>query len=53
VRHALALGKPRVTTNPNPVSFGEALVVKGRGWPVIEFCSRTVRATAPVRIRAR
>jgi hypothetical protein len=25
------------------VAFGEKLTVKGRGWPVIEFCSRTVR----------
>jgi hypothetical protein len=34
---------PRVTANPNPVPFGEKQTVKGRGWPVIEFCSRTVR----------
>jgi hypothetical protein len=32
-----------VSASPNPVSFGETLTVKGRGWPVIEFCSRTVR----------
>jgi hypothetical protein len=38
-----AAAKPRVTANPNPVGFGKTLVVKGRGWPVIEFCSRTVR----------
>ncbi|HEV3378600.1 MAG TPA: hypothetical protein VG126_15120 [Thermoleophilaceae bacterium] len=38
-----AAAEPRVTANPNPVAFGKTLVVKGRGWPVIEFCSRTVR----------
>jgi hypothetical protein len=38
-----AAAKPRVTANPNPVAFGETLTVRGRGWPVIEFCSRTVR----------
>jgi hypothetical protein len=40
---APAAAKPRVTATPNPVAFGETLVVRGRGWPVIEFCSRTVR----------
>jgi hypothetical protein len=35
--------KARITAEPNPVRFGETLVVRGRGWPVIEFCSRTVR----------
>ncbi len=29
--------------NPNPVTFGQTLAVTGKGWPVIEFCSRTVR----------
>jgi hypothetical protein len=38
-----ATAAPRVTAAPNPVPFGETLTVKGRGWPVIEFCSRTVR----------
>ncbi len=38
-----AAAAPRVTATPNPVPFGTALIVKGRGWPVIEFCSRTVR----------
>jgi hypothetical protein len=38
-----AAAKPRVTANPNPIPFGEKQTVKGRGWPVIEFCSRTVR----------
>ena len=43
VSPAVASAKPRVTASPNPVRFGETLVVKGRGWPVIEFCSRRVR----------
>jgi hypothetical protein len=38
-----AAAKPRVTAHPNPIPFGKTLIVKGRGWPVIEFCSRTVR----------
>ena len=38
-----AAAKQRVSASPNPVAFGDTLVVKGRGWPVIEFCSRTVR----------
>ena len=38
-----AAAEPRVSATPNPVPFGKTLVVKGRGWPVIEFCSRTVR----------
>ena len=38
-----AQADPRVTAQPNPIPFGEKQTVKGRGWPVIEFCSRTVR----------
>jgi hypothetical protein len=38
-----ASAAPRVTANPNPIPFGEKQTIKGRGWPVIEFCSRTVR----------
>lgn len=38
-----AAAKQSVRASPDPVRFGETLVVKGRGWPVIEFCSRTVR----------
>lgn len=38
-----AIAKQRISASPNPVAFGDTLVVKGRGWPVIEFCSRTVR----------
>lgn len=32
----------RLAAAPNPVSFGQVLTVTGRGWPVIEFCERTV-----------
>jgi hypothetical protein len=35
--------KQSISASPNPVHFGEKLVVTGKGWPVIEFCSRTVR----------
>ncbi len=38
-----AAAKRSVSAAPYPVHFGQTLVVKGRGWPVIEFCSRTVR----------
>jgi hypothetical protein len=38
-----AAAEPRVTAAPNPIPFGEKQTVTGRGWPVIEFCSRTVR----------
>jgi hypothetical protein len=38
-----AAAKPSVSARPNPVAFGELFVVGGRSWPVIEFCSRTVR----------
>jgi hypothetical protein len=38
-----AAAAPRVTATPNPIPFGKTLIVKGRGWPVIEFCSRAVR----------
>jgi hypothetical protein len=34
---------PTLTAAPNPVNFGQTVVIKGRRWPVIEFCSRTVR----------
>jgi hypothetical protein len=40
---APAAATPRVTAAPNPIPFGEQQTLKGRGWPVIEFCSRTVR----------
>jgi hypothetical protein len=34
---------PRLSAAPNPVNFGQTVVIKGKRWPVIEFCSRTVR----------
>jgi hypothetical protein len=42
---APAQAKQSISVSPNPVHFGETLVVKGKGWPVIEFCSRTVRVS--------
>src|SRR5215213_1119082 len=38
-----AAARQSISASPNPVRFGETLVVKGKGWPVIEFCSRTLR----------
>lgn len=32
-----------IAAAPNPVHLGEKLTITGKGWPVIEFCSRTVR----------
>ena len=40
---APAAARQSISASPNPVRFGHQLVVKGKGWPVIEFCSRTVR----------
>ena len=40
---APAAARQSVSASPSPVHFGHTLVVKGKGWPVIEFCSRTVR----------
>jgi hypothetical protein len=38
-----AAAKPRITVSPNPVDRTAEQTVRGRGWPVIEFCSRNVR----------
>jgi hypothetical protein len=38
-----ALAAPRLTAMPNPARFGRVVTVRGRGWPVIEFCARRVR----------
>jgi hypothetical protein len=43
VAAAPAYAKQSISASPNPVHFGEKLVISGKGWPVIEFCSRTVR----------
>ena len=40
---APAAGAPRITVQPRAVPVAGTQVVKGRGWPVIEFCSRRVR----------
>ncbi len=40
---APAADGPRLQATPDPVRFGETLTVRGRGWPVNEFCSRRVR----------
>lgn len=34
---------PTLGASPNPVRFGQTVTIKGRGWPVIEFCERRVR----------
>jgi hypothetical protein len=38
-----AASGPSISASPNPVSFGETQTVKGKNWPVIEFCKRRVR----------
>jgi hypothetical protein len=40
---APAAARQSVSASPNPIHYGQPLIVKGKGWPVIEFCSRTVR----------
>ena len=42
---APAAAKQSIAASPNPVEFGQTLVVTGKGWPVIEFCSRTIRVS--------
>jgi hypothetical protein len=34
-----------ITASPKTVKRTDVQTVRGRGWPVIEFCSRTVRAS--------
>ena len=41
---ALAQGDPRITASPQTVKRTDIQTVRGRNWPVIEFCSRTIRA---------
>jgi hypothetical protein len=39
-----AAATPRtVAVAPKVIAFGEVQHITGRGWPVIEFCERTVR----------
>ena len=40
---APAAARQSIAASPNPIHYGQTLVVTGKGWPVIEFCSRTVR----------
>jgi hypothetical protein len=40
-----APGDPRITANPVRVEHDAVQTVRGRNWPVIEFCSRTVRVS--------
>ena len=42
---APAASGPHLSAKPNPVDFGQTLTIRGRGWPVIEFCKRRVRLT--------
>lgn len=37
--------RPHVSASPSPVGVNEVQTLKGRGWPVIEFCRRHVRLT--------
>jgi hypothetical protein len=39
---APAAAAPRISVEPKTVDRDETQVVKGRGWPVIEFCKRRV-----------
>ena len=41
---ARAGGSQRISAAPKTVALTATQTVSGRGWPVIEFCSRTVRA---------
>ncbi len=40
---AAAEAAPRITVAPRVVDADAEQTVRGRGWPVIEFCKRTVR----------
>jgi hypothetical protein len=40
---AMVPGPPFLSAQPNPVHLGNAVTIKGRQWPVIEFCTRRVR----------
>ena len=42
---ATAQGDPRITADPVVVDSDAIQVVRGRNWPVIEFCSRTIRVS--------
>jgi hypothetical protein len=40
-----APGDPRITADPAVVPSDQIQTVRGRNWPVIEFCSRTIRVS--------
>jgi hypothetical protein len=40
---AVAAAAPRISVAPRTVDRDAVQTVTGRGWPVIEFCRRTVR----------
>jgi len=40
-----AQAAPSITADPVRVDRTDVQTVRGRGWPVIEFCSRTVRVS--------
>jgi hypothetical protein len=40
---ATAQSNQSITASPKTVKRTDTQTVRGRGWPVIEFCSRTVR----------
>ena len=40
---ASALAAQRITASPKTVKRNAIQTVRGSGWPVIEFCSRTIR----------
>jgi hypothetical protein len=40
---APAAGPPRLSVSPSTVHLGHQVTIKGREWPVIEFCKRSVR----------
>jgi phosphate-selective porin len=42
---APAASGPTLSASPNPVSFGQTQTIKGKHWPVIEFCKKRVRLT--------
>ena len=42
---ATAGGDPRITADPVIVDSDQIQTVRGRNWPVIEFCSRTIRVS--------
>ncbi len=41
----IAEAAQRITATPQTVKRTDIQTVRGRGWPVIEFCSRTIRAS--------